>query len=290
MTLNYLILFHKNFGQLILLIDQLSFEHARFFVHIDMKYELLPDELRQLENTPSVTILEDRVNIKWGGFSMITATLSLIKSVMAIKGDGEDYLILLSAQDFPLKNNLTIYQHFLQHRNKVFIDHFTIPYNGWAMDGGLDRLHFYWFMDEVGQEEAFRLYMAQKAVGMVRKQLDLNYYGGSQWWSLNRACAHYILDYCEMNPSFIDFFRHVFVADETLFQTLLQNSPYREHIVNDNLLLMDWASGPEYPKTFSIADIDELLNSPKLFARKFDITKDRAVLYSLAHQEHHVAD
>jgi hypothetical protein len=282
MRLNYLILFHKNFDQLVLLVDKLSFENARFFVHIDLKYEMPPCELQQLKNRKSVTVLKDRVDNKWGGFSLVKSTLLLIKSAIDVKGGEDDHLILLSAQDFPLKNNLTIYDYFLRNRNKVFMDSFTIPYSGWAMEGGLDRLQFYWFLEELGSEDAFRLYWAQKTSGIIRKQLNLEYHGGSQWWSMNRACANYIFEYCEMHPGFLDFFKHVFVADEVFFQTLLQNSPYRNNIVNDNLRLIDWKSGPEYPKTFGITDMDELLNSPKLFARKFDTTKDKSVLYTLA--------
>lgn len=281
MRLNYLILFHKNFDQLTLLIDKLSFENARFFVHVDSKYEMLPGEYQKLKDMRQTTVLKDQVDIKWGGFSLVKATLLLIKSALDVKGGEDDYFILLSAQDFPLQHNSMIYDYYLQNRNKIFIDNFTMPYSGWAMDGGLDRLRFYWFLDELVNEEAFRLYMAQKAAGMVRKQLDLKYYGGSQWWSIGRACANYILEYCEKQPNFVNFFKHTFVADEIFFHTLLQNSPYRESIVNDNLRLIDWAAGPEYPKVFGITDIDELLNSHKLFARKFDITKDSTVLYTL---------
>ena len=47
---------------------------------------------------------------------------------------------------------------------------------------------------------------------------------------------------------------------------------------NNNLRLINWSEGLASPKTFTIADADELLRSDKLFARKFNQNVDSKIL------------
>jgi hypothetical protein len=57
------------------------------------------------------------------------------------------------------------------------------------------------------------------------------------------------------------------------------NSPLKHVVVNDNLRYIDWSKkGVPHPALLTIDDADNLLNSSKLFARKFDIELDEAVL------------
>jgi hypothetical protein len=48
-------------------------------------------------------------------------------------------------------------------------------------------------------------------------------------------------------------------------------------VVNDNLRYIDWSRGAR-PAVLGMADLEALRRSPKLFARKFDVTVDRQVL------------
>jgi hypothetical protein len=55
------------------------------------------------------------------------------------------------------------------------------------------------------------------------------------------------------------------------------NSPLRETVVNDNLRYLDWSRTPA-PAVLGVGDLDGMLGSDKLFARKFDESVDRDVL------------
>lgn len=49
----------------------------------------------------------------------------------------------------------------------------------------------------------------------------------------------------------------------------------KDTVVNDNLRYIDWSKiGVTVPAFLTLDDADNLLNSPKLFARKFDIRFD----------------
>ena len=70
------------------------------------------------------------------------------------------------------------------------------------------------------------------------------------------------------------------VPDEIFFQTLVLNSPHRDSVVDANLRYIDWPG----PRVLRADDLDALLGSGMLFARKFDETVDAEILDLLDHQ------
>jgi len=81
----------------------------------------------------------------------------------------------------------------------------------------------------------------------------------------------------QKNKNVKRFFQFTWGSDEIIFQTILYNSIYREDMVNDNLRYIDWSAGQASPKTFTIEDAPTLLNSGKLFARKFNQNTDNTI-------------
>jgi len=79
------------------------------------------------------------------------------------------------------------------------------------------------------------------------------------------------------NRSFVRFFRHVLIPDELFFQTIVMNSRFRDDVVNDTLHYVDWDADPG-PAILTVADVDRIETSGKLFARKFDVAVDSEVL------------
>lgn len=103
-------------------------------------------------------------------------------------------------------------------------------------------------------------------------------YSGSQWWTLSLDCMNYLLDQIREHPAISRFFKFTWGPDEFIFQTLLMNSPYREAVTGYDLHYIDWSAGKEHPKNLGADDIDKMMASPLLLARKFDINKDPDVL------------
>ena len=79
-------------------------------------------------------------------------------------------------------------------------------------------------------------------------------------------------------PAVLRRFRNTRCADEIVLQTLLLNSRFRDRVENTPLCFVDWQTGPEYPRTFTLDDFPRLLESGAYFARKFDSTKDPGVI------------
>ncbi|WP_406826387.1 beta-1,6-N-acetylglucosaminyltransferase [Pedobacter sp. KACC 23697] len=288
MYINYLILFHTDFNQLLFLINRLNSENTRVYIHVDRKYPLFSSEIIKLKRL-GVSILNKRENITWGGFNMVKATLALMNLVLKSKGNENDYLILLSAHDFPVVNNEIIFNFFKNAKGKIFLDYCSLPTQFWSLDGGRDRVNFYWFVDELGLTKSERLYSIQKEESQSRlTKLSMDFYGGSQWWNMTFIAAQYILDYCLKNPQYVNFFKYTLIPDELFFQTILLNSPLKKKLVNNNLRFIDWTHPSEFPKILRINDYENIISSQKIFARKFDIKKDKEILNKLSNYPNQV--
>jgi Core-2/I-Branching enzyme len=103
-------------------------------------------------------------------------------------------------------------------------------------------------------------------------------YGGSQWTTLRRACAEFVLESLEREPGLIDYYRHTVCPDESLVQTLLVNAG-RFRLCDDNLRYVD-SKGCRYgrPRLLGVADLPQLTAGGVHFARKFDLAHDARVL------------
>jgi hypothetical protein len=94
-------------------------------------------------------------------------------------------------------------------------------------------------------------------------------YGGSNWWSLSRSCLEYALNYSKENPEFKKALKYTFAPEEIFFQTILMQSPFKNDLVNDNLVYIDWEfRNGNRPAHLDISDLEKLNNSHKLFVRK----------------------
>jgi hypothetical protein len=284
MRIKYLLLFHKHFPQLELLIGRLQSPWSDIFVHIDSKYPLSAFEVKRLSDF-DVHILPQRLDIQWGGFRMVEATLHLLRAGVAGKGGKDDFLVLLSGQDLPIKDKATIYNYLLANRNYNFMNHYQLPCSMWAdMDYGLDRIRYYWEIDKYGLAESARQVVSQRVSKYERRLFNtkIGYFGGSQWFIINRASAKDILEKVRKRPDWLAFFRYTYIPDELFFQTLLLNSRYADTTRNDNLKMMDWVSGPDFPRVFTIEDEVRIREAPELFARKFDMEVDGDIINRLA--------
>jgi len=275
----YLILAHKNLNQIIQLIYSLQAENNYFFIHIDKKSVFTVNDISKSAHTlkcfkyPGNIFLYDKsINVNWGGFSQIKATL-LLMNLLKDSQISPDYVHLISGQDFLLQSPNDIDVFFEKNKGTNFLDYFPLPSSYWRGNGGLHRISYKWDIDSG----------SKKPLGLSTVSLPENIqpYGGSQWWSLTWECVKWLTKVCVPGDFFYDFYQHTYIPDEMYFQTLLMNSHFSDSIVYDNLRYIDWKSGPEFPRILTTDDFDKLTNSGKLFARKFDFTKDKTILNQL---------
>jgi hypothetical protein len=132
-----------------------------------------------------------------------------------------------------------------------------------------------------------------------RKPYDkIELYQGSNWWALTRDCVGFILNYLSANRDYRSFFKYARNSDEIFFQSIVKISPFAAEITHDfatasdldeffslndhGCHYIDWnALGERLPKVLDLADLDKLLHSNALFARKFDEKRSQPLLAEL---------
>lgn len=279
MYINYLILVHKNLAQVDRLIDNLIESNTFIYLHIDKRVSRSEIMRCRFSSNQNVRIIKNRIAVNWGGYSMVQATLNLMKT--ACDHNREGYFILLSGQDFPLQSTRSIYAYLHDKYGKEFLHYWRLPYKNW-MRGGLDRIKYYWFVDKIGMYASNLFVDFQKENKMERDYFkDFPPYGGSQWWCLTTACVQHILNFIKQNPIIIDYFESTLIPDESFFHTIIMNSRFQDNVINDNLRYIIFEGGKPNPKVFGINDFSSLVNSKKLWARKFNMTHDNLVLDEL---------
>lgn len=277
MKLTYLILAHNHPEQLERMIEVLNHKNAEFIIHVDKKSDIKEFLTSKLLTFKNVVFLKKRLPVYWGGYNMVAATLNLMKA--ALRHNKKGYLILLSGHDFPIKPAEHIYDLLSFNYGNEYVEYFSLPSNEWSMNGGIDRIAYYWFLDKLGVDESMDLFSLQKNASKTRRYFqNFTPYGGSQWWTLTCECADYILRFINRNTLYKQYYELTFIPDEMFFHSIILNSPFKENVQNDNLRYIDWKTGPETPRILTSDDLNTLFGSDKLWARKFDINRDSLLL------------
>ncbi len=262
-----LVLAHKNPDQISTLLKTLG---SKFdvYLHIDAKSQIRTEEFSAF---PNVTAIKTR-KIFWGSFSMVEATLDLMK--LALPRQYDRY-ILISGQDLPTKTPDQISEFFQGVPEREFVQGLNLK--DWDQ-GGLDRITLFHGPSPVGAVGARKFLLklfdffsikVQKYLGFNRKTL-WDFYCGPQWVDLTGFAVERILELVETAPHFVRRFKFTACADEIFFPTALHYLAMGDRIANETLRFIDWESGPEYPRTLRAEDISRLENGSHLFARKFD--------------------
>lgn len=269
----YLFMVHGNwsvFKKCLLLIDDIRND---IFIHVDLKAkDFKESEIVSLIKKSKVYFI-NRVSVKWAAFSQVQVTIDLLKNSM--ENGKYCYFHLLSGADLPLKTQDQIYEFFQKHEGKEFIG--IVPKQS---DYTVKRFKYYHPLvncDNYRTSKTLKAFTTifekiQKMCGVNRlRGKEIYLVDGWTWFSITHKFANYIID----NYDYIEkIFSSGIAADEVFVQTMAYNSDFKENIYdlnnlrNGSMRLIDWKRGRPY--TFKKGDYMELIESPYLFARKFD--------------------
>jgi hypothetical protein len=273
----YLILAHQAPEQLARLVHVLP-QESPIRIHVDRRADAATYGrcVELLAGRPGLEFVPRHI-CRWGAFGIVAGTIELMRSLIA-SGASYDHATLLSGADYPIKSNREIAAFLRNHPHKEFIESFSLTApNRWSGHGG----YFKTPEKMLGRHLWFRSRVLR--VSRMRKlPLNMQPFGGSQWWTLTREAIEYIVDFVARAPQFVSFCRYSYIPDESFVQTIVSNSHLASRVTGDDLRLAIWdRSTPPYPATLRIDDLDMLLASNRLFARKFDAQKDPDILRAL---------
>lgn len=268
----HLILVHKNPRQLERLLKTMAHPNFDFYIHLDKKIDI--NAYLPISAIPNVFFIKDRVDVKWGGYSIIKATFNGINEICR-KDRNYNFINFLSGQDYPIKSIEEIVRFFQDNIGKEFITYKDIINDWKEAQHRYKKYHFteLRFKGSTRLERLVNFFSLERII-----PYNLHPYGESMFWTLSPEVALYVVNKVENDKKMESFFYYTWAADEFLFQTIIMNSPYRNRVVNDNYRYIDWSAKKASPKLLGKDDFEKLKTTPMLFARKFDIQEDYEIL------------
>ncbi|EPZ32512.1 hypothetical protein O9G_002288 [Rozella allomycis CSF55] len=238
----------------------------------------------------NVQISQDRINVKWGEFSILEAELLLLD--MAFKWNKErpadekwERLLILCGHSFPLQTIQSIeFAFYAMNKNMNIL---------WDLEGPKKTCEYGQRYGEYCKRTSARC-ANPECTKMTHSYKDFVIYKGSQWVSLTFEYVNYIYgEGAEDFHGLINFFqKSIFAPEELLFQTSIMNSRFNTTAVTGEVgnesagssvpyMFKTWTDCNSYPNPRpgaspctlgknDLSSISKMYKDGYLFARKFN--------------------
>lgn len=280
------ILAHQDPSQLARLVDRLAPYPA--IVHLDRKSDRASFE-QALANASNVLLIPrpESFDVRWAGISVVWAEFAILERARGLAAP-EDYIVLLSGVDYPLRPVAELDSHLASSEGTQFIRYFKISESSDRLKWSVKSRHYNdWLpLGRPGStlhrkaNTAIRLaagrLMSQLSPPLIPQGLEPAF--GSQFFALTRACVDEIL---ALRTERLDrFFTNVYSPDEKYIHTLVSLSSYHDETPDRGYApvpLRDatsaaWMSNLHHPlpisKWFTICDWPEISAGDMWFIRK----------------------
>ena len=229
-----LILAHKNIDQVIELANRLS-TNFEIYIHLDKKADITKNQLQKLKKVSKEYI--SKYDVKWGSYSIVRATIDLMK--LALNNKQNTYFHLISGQDWPLVSPQDIYSYF-ENTNLIFMNYWLATSMRKTGEPEIWWTKYYFNYDQINRRTTFgKVY--HRLLLLIQTMLRLNklkkygieessIYAGQEWVDIPRDALEYAIEYYEHHPSLEKIFSTSFCSDEMWLQTVLCNSEFKSRI------------------------------------------------------------
>ena len=282
----FLIMAHNNWKQLQTLLTLLDDNRNDIFLHIDRKAVGFPQNDFNDVLEHATLHLTPQLNVTWGGDSQISCEMLLLRRAVPSHCD---YYHLLSGVDLPLHSMDFIDSFFAAKRNQEFL-HFSEEANSISA-ATRERISLYHpLQNRLGRRfskvsDGCNALQRALRINRLHSHPNLVLGKGANWFSITDNFANYVV---ENWHNWASIFSNSFCTDEIFLQTIALNSPFADRIYHREadddyraiMRLIDWKRGAPY--LFRKTDYQELINSPMLFARKFDERIDPEIIDMVA--------
>lgn len=282
----YLIMAHDNWTLLETLLKLIDAPFNEIFLHIDSKSRDFNRKYFLSLPKNAAIHLTKRHSVTWGNESQIKAEMELFKTAFA---NGPFWMYhFISGSDLPLKSNEEIYDFFEENHTNFIRTDDSGPWE-WRLKTYINVFRSRWIPKPFRKrlnawsdiiQSKFRVNRLKK----LRIQFPIFGYGDN-WCSLTNGAIKELLDNSKKIKRMTRF---TYCSDELYKQIILLNQPSDKigSISNRQIRMIDWDGGGGHPKVFTSADFDSLMKSQCLFARKFDLAVDSAVVNRISDTLH----
>lgn len=282
-----LILAHKNIDQVIELAERLS-STFNVYIHLDKKTNLTP---KQKENIKKVsTFVVSKYDVKWGSYSIVKATIDLMK--VALENKQNTYFHLISGQDWPMQSPHKIY-NFFEKTDRIFMNYWQAVSMKKTGEPEIWWTKYYFNYDQINRR-TFRGKVYHRLLLLVQTILRINklkkygvseteIYAGQQWIDIPRDALEYLLNYYQNNPKWEKIFSTGFCSDEMWAQTILCNSKFKDRIDRDihHYINTITIHGSTNPTVLTENDYSKIIKGNYWWGRKVELPKSSRLLEML---------
>ena len=281
---------HSDFDSLCYLLKELDDPRNDIFLHIDKKSGIIDFEKIKGAVKKSGLYFVPRMKVFWGTISQVKCELRLLKASVI---NNYHYYHLISGSDFPIKSQDYIHK-LLENDERNYLSYFL---SGDDEKGFLYKLKIYYpllafvgkgnfsgnsFQDRLGRklgnwQLSLNRLQEQLGVDRTRKYKDIVFYKGDQWFTITHDFALFVLKH---KRQIIRMYSFTNGPDEIFMQTLALNSEFANKVVNNSMRQIDWLRGDPYE--YKLSDLDELMKSDKLFARKIYYSKEPELVNAIS--------
>jgi hypothetical protein len=177
-----------------------------------------------------------RYRCEWGTWGIVAASQAGAELMLATQPDVR-HVYLASGSCLPLRPVEELVDYLSKRPQTDFIESATTADVPWTV-GGLDEERFTLRFPVSWKKNRFlfdRFVEIQRSLRLKRKMPNsIIAHMGSQWWCLSRRTLSAILQDPD-RPTYDRFFKHVWIPDESYFQTLARQ--YSSHIESRSLTL-----------------------------------------------------
>ena len=244
--------------------------------------------MERIESLSHVTVARPRTNAYWGDFSLVEATLTLLKA--AREQASFDWYVLISGTSYPVKPLAALEAALEQDANREWIALTPI-----ARDSVLHNLigrrwRLAPLLEHRGSDIRLRRLwnkMSRLVGRNFEREIGMTPYFGSQWWALSGRCVASVMEFVDTHPSFVRAYRSVYAADEQFFHTIVANSEFgrfaiqvddRGESTSHSSPLHEIATHGEGYLGAEAADFERAKATDKFFIRKVSAERSGSLL------------
>ncbi len=288
---SYLIIAHKLPTQVRRLVERLSTPESTFWIHVDRKADQSAFE-KELAQFPNLHFVSQRVHPRWGHYDFVRSFLLSLEEIQK-SGKPYDHLVFLSGQDYPLVSTRQLMEFMARHQQQSFIHH--VPLRVDETPHLWERLQKYHVHIPGNKAIIYPYENAQFTKRIINTLFrfsgqfplprvlpgQMKPFFGSNWIRITPQAVAYVLNFIRQNPAIDTYFKYTHLPDEHFFQTIFMNASDQERgkVINSNFTFSHWKRPAElYTTPLNRSDLDSLISSGDLFARKFDQTYDVTIL------------
>lgn len=253
------------------------------YIHLDVKSQQL-ETLKQITDKLQYANIYyiERMDVRWGDYSQVECTLHLLKE--ATKRLEYQYYHLLSESDMPIKSQTYIFDFYKKNYGKEFIELQEFPKNKLFTTRFKSYNVFTKQLKANNKFIRYSTYIIRKTFDILQLALGYNYTRkfnleikyGSNWFSITDKFARYIIS---KEALIKKMFLHGICIDEHFLQTLICASDLKSNLYKEgNMRYIVWENNNNSPKNFTKNDYNQIINSDKLFARKFSEKVDMNIV------------